>query len=339
MSSLQSLAVEDGIERYLNHREIEVSEETLQTYRYRLLKFQRWSDEVGIENLNELDGRKLDLYERHRRQQGIKATTLKGDMKDFRMAVRYWERIEAVPDGLADKVPVRNPPKREEVSQESLDQQSAFALLDYYRGRTPGSRNHAFLELAWSTAARVGGLQALDLRDYYPDEGYVWFRHRPGQGTGLKKDFDSERVVSIPPRVVNALDAYISNNRYGKRDQHGRRPLFTSQQGRPHKNTIRGWSYQMTQPCIHGACPHGEDPETCGFREHGHYSKCPSSKSPHPIRKGSISWHLANGVPMEVVEARCDASREVIELHYDMRSPQERMEHRRGTVLPKLSYA
>lgn len=336
---LQSLDVAEGIERYLNYRSVEVSAESLKTYDYRLRKFQRWCDEVGIDDLNELDGRKLDLYERHRRQQGIKATTLKGDMQDFRMAVRYWERIEAVPEGLAEKVPVRNPPKREEVSQETLDTESAFALLSYYRNRTPGTRNHAFLELAWSTAARLGGLRALDLRDYYPEEGYVWFRHRPGQGTGLKKDFDSERVVSIPERVVEALDAYIAGHRYKNRDEHGRKPLFTSQQGRPHKNTFRMWSYQMTQPCIHGACPHGRDPAECEFRDHPHYSKCPSSKSTHPIRKGSISWHLGNGVPMEVVEARCDASREVIQLHYDMRSPEERMLHRRGTVLPKLSYA
>jgi site-specific recombinase XerD len=336
---LQPMTPEEGIEKYLAHRKIEVSEETLQTYDYRLRKFNRWTDEVGLDNLNDLTGRKLDEYERHRRQQGIKKTTLKGDMKDFRMAVRYWERIEAVADGLADKVPVVNPKKHEEVSQETLDEESAMPLLRYYRHRTPGTRNHAFLELAWSTAARVSGLQALDMRDFYPEEGYVWFRHRPGQGTSLKKNYASERVVSIPDRVVEALRGYISDKRYAVRDDHGRHPLFTSQQGRPHKNTIRGWSYHMTQPCRYGDCPHGYDPAECDFREHGYYSKCPSSKSTHPIRKGSISWHLGNGVPMELVEARCDASREVIELHYDMRSPEERMQHRRGTVLPKLKYA
>jgi site-specific recombinase XerD len=336
---LQSLGVAEGIDRYLNHREIEVSAETLQTYDYSLRKFRRWCEEAGIEDLRALDGRTLDAYERHRRQQGVQATTLKGDMKDLRMAVRYWERIEAVPADLSEKVPVRNPDKRDEVSQETLDAESAMPLLEYYRDRTPGTRNHALLELAWSTAARLSGIRALDLGDYYPEEGYVWFQHRPDTGTPLKKDYDSERVVSIPERVCEALDAYWSNHRYGNRDDFGRHPLFTSQQGRPHKNTFRSWSYNLTQPCRYGPCPHGEDPEACEYREHGHYSKCPSSKSTHPIRKGSISWHLANGVPMEIVEARCDASREVIQLHYDMRSPEARMQHRRGTVLPKLTYA
>ena len=336
---LEPLGVEAGIERYLNHREIEVSEETLKTYDYRLRKFRRWCENHGgIEDLHQLDGRDLDAYERHRRQQGVKATTLKGDMKDLRMAVRYWERIEAVDDGLSEKVPVRNPKKREEVSQETLRAESAMPLLRYYRNRTFGTRNHALLELAWSTAARLGGLQALDLGDYYPEDGYVWFRHRPDTGTALKKDYDSERVVSIPDRVVDAIEAYRSEHRYGKCDDFGRHPLFTSQQGRPHKNTVRAWAYNLTQPCHHGRCPHGKQISSCDYREHGHYSKCPSSKSTHPIRKGSISWHLANGVPMEIVEARCDASREVILLHYDMRSPEERMQHRRGTVLPKLSY-
>lgn len=339
MTDLQPLTPTEGIERYLSYREIEVSEETLRTYDYRLRKFRRWCEEVGLEDLRELDGRDLDAYERHRRQQGVRATTLKGDMKDLRMAVRYWERVEAVPEDLSEKVPVRNPDKRDEVSQETLDADSAMPLLRYYRDETPGTRNHALLELAWSTAARLSGLRALDLRDYYPEDGYVWFRHRPDTGTALKKDYESERVVSIPDRVVEAIDGYLEQHQYSKRDEFGRHPLFTSQQGRPHKNTVRAWAYHMTQPCHHGPCPHGEEPAACGFREHGHYSKCPSSKSTHPIRKGSISWHLANGVPMEIVEARCDASREVILLHYDMRSPEERMQHRRGTVLPKLTYA
>ena len=253
------------------------------------------------------------------------------------MAVRYWERIEAVSDGLAEKVPVRNSPKREEVFRRPLVRTARLHCC-----RTTGTerRGHETMRSSsWPGRLRLGGLRALDIRDYYPDDGYVWFRHRPGEGTPLKKDFDSERVVSIPDRMIEAIDAYIDQYRYRVRDEHGRRPLFTSQQDRSHKNTFRMWSYQMTQPCIHGNCPHGEDPGTCEFRGHPYYSKCPSSKSTYPIRKGSISWHLGNGVPMEVVEARCDASREVIQLRYDMRSPEERMQHRRGTVLPKLTYA
>ena len=192
---LQPLAVDDGVQRYLNHRSIEVSEETLKTYDYRLRKFRRWCENHGgIDELHQLDGRDLDAYERYRRQQGVKATTLKGDMKDLRMAVRYWERIEALEEGLADKVPVRNPKKREEVSQETLRAESAMPLLRYYRNRTFGTRNHALLELAWSTAARLSGLRALDLGDYYPQDGYVWFRHRPDTSTALKKDFDTLAV-------------------------------------------------------------------------------------------------------------------------------------------------
>lgn len=338
MSDLESLTPENGIDRYLSYRKMEVSKESLQTYDYRLRKFRRWCDDQEIEDLNELSGRDLDAYERHRREQGIKKTTLKGDMRDVRSAIQYWERIEAVQEGLSEKVPVPTPSKREEVSHETLSSDQVFPLLSYYRNRTPGSRNHALLELLWSTGCRLSGVRSLDLRDFYPDRGAVWFRHRADQGTALKNDYNSERVVSIPDRVVDALRPYISEHRYRNRDDRGRRPLFTSQQGRPHKNTFRAWSYQLTQPCRYRDCPHGYDPSECEFREHGKYSKCPSSKSTHPIRKGSISWHLANNVPMEIVEARCDASREIIELHYDMRTPEERMEQRRGTVLPKLTY-
>jgi predicted naringenin-chalcone synthase len=51
-------------------------------------------------------------------------------------------------------------------------------------------------------------------------------------------------------------------------------------------------------------------------------SKCPSTRSPHPIRTGSITWQLNQGVPREVVSQRCNTDQ--IEEFYDKPDEDER---------------
>ena len=54
-------------------------------------------------------------------------------------------------------------------------------------------------------------------------------------------------------------------------------------------------------------------------------SKCPSSVTPHPIRRGYITDLLRSGVPVEVVSDRCNVSPAIIEQHYDVRSEEDKM--------------
>jgi len=63
--------------------------------------------------------------------------------------------------------------------------------------------------------------------------------------------------------------------------------------------------------------------------DHDHEYKCPSSVSPHAIRRGSITYSLNNDMPDKVVSDRANVSPEVIEQHYDRRSKREKMEQRR----------
>jgi len=43
-------------------------------------------------------------------------------------------------------------------------------------------------------------------------------------------------------------------------------------------------------------------------------------------------------IPLELVEARVDASREVILRNYDLRGARQKMEQRRDHILPSLRY-
>jgi len=58
-------------------------------------------------------------------------------------------------------------------------------------------------------------------------------------------------------------------------------------------------------------------------------SRCPSSISPHAIRRGAITKHLSNDVPDKVVGDRMNVSLDVLEKHYDRRGEQKKAEQRR----------
>jgi integrase len=88
--------------------------------------------------------------------------------------------------------------------------------------------------------------------------------------------------------------------------------------------------YRWTRPCAHGEeCPHDRDPDDCEATVRDAASKCPSSVSPHAIRRGSITHSLNSDMPDRVVSDRANVSPKVIEQHYDRRTEQERMEQRR----------
>ncbi|QSG02499.1 XerD/XerC family integrase [Natranaeroarchaeum sulfidigenes] len=105
--------------------------------------------------------------------------------------------------------------------------------------------------------------------------------------------------------------------------------MFSGRQGRPSEATIRAWTYQATQPCVHRNCPHDKKRATCDWTHRNHASKCPSSRSPHQIRTGSITWHCDRGLPIEVISERVNASPDVIKRFYDKADQLRKMEERR----------
>lgn len=58
-------------------------------------------------------------------------------------------------------------------------------------------------------------------------------------------------------------------------------------------------------------------------------SKCPSSCSPHAIRRDAITHWLTADVPEQAVCARANVSPDVIDQQYDRRTEREKMEQRR----------
>lgn len=93
-----------------------------------------------------------------------------------------------------------------------------------------------------------------------------------------------------------------------------------------------------TIPCLPSPCPHGNKPETCDYLTYLTVSQCPSSRSPHQVRTGSITWQLNRGIPAERVAERVNTSVEVLLRHYDLQSKMEEMRERRRPYLNQLSF-
>lgn len=346
----EEMSPRDAVERYLRRRRPDSTQQSIDGWAYRLKLFVEWCDSVGIETVGGFRRYDLDEYYELRSSE-IAPATLEGEMWTLKMFFQFLEDLGAVEDGLGDAVRIPDLDPDDRSNDVKLATEDAVALLEYYRNGDPfpdghyGTRAHAFLELAWWTGARQGGLRALDLRDVHLGENpYVDFRHRPETGTPLKNKLGGERPVALTDEMADILDHYVRNNRFDVRDEHGRQPLIASKEGRPASgNTVRTWSYLATLPCLYGPCPHGKDRETCEWTEYSHASKCPSSRSPHKIRTGAITYMLNKGWPPEDVAERVNASVKTIEQHYDKADPDERrrrlldrMERRRRPLVDEL---
>lgn len=327
-------------ERWLDKLRVSKREASVSSYHYRLKHFVEWCEAEGVESINDLTGWDLESYENHRRSQGLKPISLNKEMGTLQNFLSYCARIELVEASLPEKVDPPDVPRDAHVDETMLHPDDAKHLLEYYRSgaQAYGSRAHALLALTWYTGARSGALRGLDLDDYDSENQYVSFRYTPHQDPPLKNGPDGERIVGLPENVCEILDTYIEESRFDSYDDHGRQPLLASQRGRASKSAFRAWMYLATLPCLHSACPHGNERESCEYVDYSQASKCPSSRSPHQVRTGSITWQRNRGVPVDVVAERVNASVRVIEEHYDKPDKFEEMEKRRRPHLDRLSF-
>jgi len=166
-------------------------------------------------------------------------------------------------------------------------------------------------------------------KDFDESKQCLRLRHRPETETPLKNKQAAERSIAVGDRYCQVISDYLDHQSHEIRDKHGRRPLISSKQGRLSAGAIRNAVYALTRPCQYGQCPHDRDPDTCEAMSYQVARDCPSSRSPHGIRRGSITKRLRDGTPQDVVSDRSNVSREVLDKHYDQRSEDEKMEQRR----------
>ncbi|MDG5761889.1 tyrosine-type recombinase/integrase [Natronococcus sp. A-GB1] len=331
MTKLEPIHPAEAFEIYLDERRAEVTANTLQAHKYRIGHFLRWCEEKEITDLNSLSGRQLHEYKIWRQKEGnLNAVSVKTQMDTLRVFIKFCESIDAVPPALHEKVLSPKLNHGDNQSNAILTKDVAHNLLDYLYRFEYASFNHVLIRLLWTTGMRVGTAHGLDLEDYDQDDRYLEVRHR--KSTPLKNKQQGERLIALDPETCEVLDDWIYHQRPDSQDEEGRNALLSSVHGRAHKNTLRSTVYRWTRPCVYtGQCPHGRDLDTCEALNDNEKSAslCPSSVSPHAIRRGSITYHLTQNVPTEVVSSRMNVSAKVLDVHYDKRSEETKMEQRR----------
>lgn len=332
---LEPITPERALELYLDDKARECQQSTIRSHQSRLGFFVDWCDEQSIENLNDLSAR--DIHEfRVWRRVDLNVTSEKTQMDTLRVFIEWCETIEAVRHGLFKKIKSPVIPDGENVRETTLTTERANEILDYLATYEYATAEHVTWLVLVETGMRMGGAYGLDIDDYQRDDEYPHLKllHRPDTDTPLKNGYKGDRPVSISSDACDIIDDYLENRRPDVTDDHGREPLLASQQGRISKSTIRKYVYKWSRPCIVGKkCPHDQDPDECdAANEIDQASKCPSSVTPHPIRRGYITRLLKRGVSVEVVSDRCNVSPVVIDEHYDVRTEEEKMQQRQEVL-------
>jgi len=306
---------------------------TVDTYERRVSRFVNWCEAEGVMNLNAVTGRHINAYRDHRLPD-CATSTLTNELRTIRQFLRFGVALEAVEPALPEAMDhiIPSLSKGEESSDILLGRERALAILEYLDKYQRASRDHALFALLWDTGCRISGLRALDLDDFDAEDETVTFRSRPDSGTRLKNGQASERINLLDEETADIVAAYIRLHRNDRRDEYGREPLLTTKFGRHATTTVRRLVYELTQPCLRGDCPHGEEIATCDYRQHGHESKCPSSLSPHPVRTGRITDLRNRGCPIRFVSGRVDAIPETIRRYYDKPDLGQDLDRRRGAM-------
>jgi site-specific recombinase XerD len=325
-NDLEPLEPERAVELYLAQRREDSAERTVQAYWYRLKHFIRWCDEQNINNMNELTGRDLYEFRLWRRDDGdLNTVSVRTQLMTLRVFIEFCETVDAVEDGLHDKIAMPTLDQNEGARDDMLEPERAEKVLSYLRRFDYASRKHVIVLLLWRTSMRLGALHSLDVEDFDADEQRLAVQHRPKTGTHLKNKSSGERIIALKEETCEVVEDWIQHNRPDVTDENGRNPLVTTQHGRVSQSHIRALVYHVTRPCEYGGdcqCPEKHN--------YSYASQCEHSRSPHCFRRGSLTHLLRNDVPKAVVSDRGDVSPDVLDEHYNQMTEEEKMEQRRG---------
>jgi integrase len=262
--------------------------------------------------------------------------TLEQQLRTFRVFLRYCESIEAVETGISEKLIISKVSKGEAVRDDAITHEEACAIREHLRKYEYASKEHVIFSLLYHTGMRRGACVSLDVGNWESDEEYIEIQHQPDASvrTPLKLKQEGERNLSIlDAGLSEAMDDYLSHNRIPHTEPDGREPLFTTRNGRISGNAAQSIIYRVTRPCYYGKdCPHNRDVNACEATDADNYPSCPSSVSPHPIRRSAIMHHLNSDVSKSIASERMAVSVDTLEEHYDARSREEKRRARQSEL-------
>jgi site-specific recombinase XerD len=342
---LEPITPDEAISEFIDDKRDDITPKTADDYEKKLEYVREYFNKIGLENLNELNGREIKGYSKWRKHESsdnvdeLSKKTMRDDLYLFADFLRFAEMIDAVEEETAEKVDPPNLDHGEGVRDVELEIDFIKDVTHYLSKYHYGSREHVVFKIIEETGRRLGCIHSLDLSDanLSGSDPYLEFRHHDDRNTRLKNKEKSEQDVNISEQLAELIQDYIEKQRINK-EIDGRKPLLTTSHGRLAKGTIRTYFYQWTRPCKIGkSCPDDRNPEDCQAAcSKDKASKCPASEAPHAARHGYLTEMRRQGVPKEVLSDRCDVSEEIIEEVYDERSEEEKRELRRKVMKEAL---
>lgn len=338
---LEPMTPERGIELYLDTIEESHAQDTIDSHASRLSYFQAWCAGEQIDNLNDLSGRDVLEFRNWKRNNPDKdnidvmqPASLKGYIATLSVFLSKMANLDAVHPKLPHQIDPVTLSKSDEARDVALRADRARVVLNHLRKFEYGTLPHVATEVMWHTGMRRGAVRSIDLNDYHSSDAYVELHHRPETDTPLKNGTDSERPVALSENICNLLDDWKGNTRPEVKDDYGREPLLATSHGRVARSTLTNYIYSVTRPCTYtGECPHDRAPSECNAAiRKNDASQCPSSLSPHAIRRGAITHWLEQDWLVEHVSGRADVSPDILKKHYDARTDFEKMEQRRANL-------
>lgn len=317
------MKLKTALKTYVESRKVELRKSTMRSHKHRIKSFiQYLENHCDIKYISELEPKHIDEYARYKQKQ-IAKSTYKSYIDTLRVFLRYLNRIGYIGDSILNAVPSVSMTRRQAVNSDKLRIKNAQDILETLDRYHYASQKHVYFILNWRVSARISTIRALDVDDFNYNSQYIKVQNR--KSTKLKNGNKGERVVSLNDDVSEIINDYIQQNRI-KRKEEDRDPLISTKQGRVSKNTLRRWCYQITCPSFYKQ----KDTDCKCQKNTNQAYACKYTKSPHAVRKSSITYFLKNDVPKKVVSDRADVSKKVLDKHYDKRTEKEKMQQRRS---------
>lgn len=218
---------DDPIAAYLSNLKHvrQLSEHTLRGYTHELDELKKLANGRPLEALTAADMRGA-VARAH--SGGLSARSISHRLSAWRAFYRWLAQRVEMP---ANPVAAVRAPKRAKTLPKALSVDDASALMDApLANTTEGIRDHAILELFYSSGLRLAELIGLDVM-YTQADGYRsagWLDLAEAEVTVRGKG-NKERKVPVGRKAIDALNAWLAvRSEFVKHDPH---PLFVSVRG------------------------------------------------------------------------------------------------------------
>ena len=143
-------------------RERKLSLNTIEAYRRDLLELVQFFEGNGISSWKEVNAKMARMFPARMRQRGLGTTSIQRALSSARSFFRFMINRDAVSVNPFEGVRSPKSPKR---LPETLSVDELSALLEKHDGSALSVRDHAVMELFYSSGLRLSELASLDLVD------------------------------------------------------------------------------------------------------------------------------------------------------------------------------